>query len=118
VAERDLRAMTLDWNPEPSVCIVMASGGYPGKFDTGFPIQGIEQAESTGAHAGTRIGAQGLETAGGRVLGVTAAGSDLASAIDRAYAAAGKIHFERMHYRRDIGAKGLKRYTRNVGVGT
>lgn len=120
-AEGELRSMKLDWNPEPSVCIVLASGGYPGKFDTGLPIRGIDQAESTGAtvfHAGTRMGALGLETAGGRVLGVTAAGPDLASAIDRAYAAAGKIDFDRMHYRRDIGAKGLKRYNRNAGVGT
>ncbi len=120
-AEGELRSARLDWHSEPSVCIVLASGGYPGKFDTGLPILGIDQAEATGAtvfHAGTRVGAQGLETAGGRVLGVTAAGSDLASAIDRAYTAAGKIHFDGMHYRRDIGAKGLKRYNRNVGVGT
>jgi phosphoribosylamine--glycine ligase len=65
-------------------------------------------------HAGTRLGAQGLETAGGRVLGVTASGNDLASAIDKAYAAVRKIHFDGMHYRTDIGRKGLRRY--NVGV--
>jgi phosphoribosylamine--glycine ligase len=120
-SEGGLGSGQIDWNPEPSVCIVLASGGYPGKFDTGLPIRGIAEAESTGAtvfHAGTRLGAQGLETAGGRVLGVTAAGPDLATAIDRAYTAAAKIHFDRMHYRRDIGDKGLKRYNRNVGVGT
>jgi phosphoribosylamine--glycine ligase len=120
-AEGTLRSVTIDWNPEPAVCVVLASGGYPGKFNTGLPIRGIERAEATGAtvfHAGTRTGAQGFETAGGRVLGVTAAGSDLASAIDRAYAAASEIHFDGMHYRRDIGAKGLKRYNRNTGVGT
>jgi phosphoribosylamine--glycine ligase len=113
--------ITLSWNPGPSLCVVIASGGYPGKFDIGLPISGIEQAEATGAtifQAGTRIGAHGLETAGGRVLGVTASGRDLADAIDAAYRAASSIHFEKMHYRRDIGAKGLKRYNRNVGMGT
>jgi len=100
---------------------VRASGGYPGKFASGFPISGIDQAEAAGVtvfHAGTRLGPHGLETAGGRVLGVTASGADLAEAIDRAYSAAGAIHFERLHYRRDIGAKGLRRYNKNVGTGT
>jgi phosphoribosylamine--glycine ligase len=60
-------------------------------------------------HAGTRQGAAGLETAGGRVLGVTASGPDLAAAIDQAYAAARLIHFDGMHYRTDIGRKGLRR---------
>ena len=99
----------------------MASDGYPGKFDTGLPISGIEEAEAAGAtvfHAGTKLGVTGLETAGGRVLGVTASGADLAEAIDRAYASTRMIHFQRAHYRRDIGAKGLKRYNKNVGMGT
>ena len=116
-----LGGLSLDWNSGPSVCVVMASGGYPGKFDTGLPISGIDQAEASGAtvfHAGTRLGASGLETAGGRVLGVTAAGADLADVIHRAYSAVGLIHFDRMHYRRDIGAKGLRRYNKNVGMGT
>ena len=120
-AAGELGGVTLDWDPGPSVCVVMASGGYPGKFDSGFPISGINEAEAAGAtvfHAGTRLGPHGLETAGGRVLGVTASGADLAEAIDRAYSAAGAIHFERMHYRRDIGAKGLRRYNQNVGTGT
>jgi phosphoribosylamine--glycine ligase len=120
-AEGALGSEPLEWNPDPAVCVVLASGGYPGRFDTGFPITGIEQAEAAGAgvfHAGTRLGARGLETAGGRVLGVTAAGANLVSAIERAYAAAGHIHFDRVHYRRDIGAKGLKRYNKNVGMGT
>lgn len=120
-AEGELGFGAFDWAPEPSVCIVLASGGYPGRFETGFPISGVEQAEAAGAtvfHAGTKIGPQGLETAGGRVLGVTASGADLPNAIGHAYAAAAKIHFERMRYRRDIGAKGLKRYNKNAGVGT
>jgi len=120
-ATGELDGITLHWNPEPSVCVVMASGGYPGKFETGFPISGIEQAEAAGAtvfQAGTKLGPQGLETAGGRVLGVTSSGADLATAIERSYSAVEKIRFERMHYRRDIGAKGLKRYNKNVGMGT
>jgi phosphoribosylamine--glycine ligase len=108
-----LPAASAEWEAGPSVCVVLASGGYPGAFSSGQPIQGIEAAEATGAtvfHAGTRLGPKGLETAGGRVLGVTASGRDLATAIDNAYAAAHKIHFDGMHYRTDIGRKGLKRY--------
>jgi phosphoribosylamine--glycine ligase len=120
-ASGELSGVTLDWNSGPSVCVVMASGGYPGKFETGLPISGIDQAEASGVavfHAGTKLGTHGLETAGGRVLGVTAAGVDLAEAIQRAYTAVGLILFDRMHYRRDIGAKGLRRYNKNVGMGT
>jgi phosphoribosylamine--glycine ligase len=120
-ATGELAGVTLDWDARPSVCVVLASGGYPKTFDTGFPISGIENAEATGAtvfHAGTRLGTHGVETAGGRVLGVTATGAGLADAIKHAYAAAGLIHFDLMHYRRDIGAKGLKRYNKNVGMGT
>ncbi len=112
-AEGRLGSARLEWRPGPSVCVVLASAGYPGSYPTGTPIQGIEAAEASGAtvfHAGTRIGPNGLETAGGRVLGVTAGGDDLKMAIDRAYAAVGKIHFEGMHYRTDIGRKGLERY--------
>jgi len=102
----------LEWRRGASVCVVMASGGYPGTYPTGVPIHGIEAAEATGAtvfHAGTRAGANGIETAGGRVLGVTAGGEDLRSAIEHAYNAVGKIEFAEMHYRRDIGQKGLRR---------
>jgi len=112
-ARGELRGVKLEWRAEPSVCVVMTSGGYPGSFATGKPIRGIEAAEASGAtvfHAGTRTGPHGLETAGGRVLGVTARGDGLASAIDAAYRSAAEIQFEGMHYRRDIGRKGLKRY--------
>ncbi len=112
-AHGDLAGVTLTWRAEPSVCVVLASAGYPGTPRTGDAIAGIEEAEALGAavfHAGTRAGAAGIETAGGRVLGVTASGSGLAGAIDNAYRAAGKIHFDGMHYRRDIGRKGLKRW--------
>jgi phosphoribosylamine--glycine ligase len=94
------------------VCVVLASGGYPGAYESGRAISGIESAEALGAtvfHAGTRMGAQGLETAGGRVLGVTAGGDDLRTAIDGAYEAVRQVHFEGMHYRSDIGHEGLRR---------
>jgi phosphoribosylamine--glycine ligase len=119
-ATGELAGMKLEWRRGPSVCVVLASGGYPGAYETGKAIRGIDAAEAAGAtvfHAGTRMGAAGLETAGGRVLGVTAAGQDLAGAIDGAYEAVRRIDFEGMHYRTDIGQKGLRRYNRN-SVGT
>jgi phosphoribosylamine--glycine ligase len=108
---------TLEWRTGPSVCVVLASGGYPGAFETGKEIAGINDAENTGAtvfQAGTRMLHGRIETAGGRVLGVTASGADLGAAMDAAYRAAGRIHFEGMHYRKDIGQKGLARYNRNT----
>jgi phosphoribosylamine--glycine ligase len=111
-AQGRLAGERLSWKTGPSVCVVLASGGYPGKFENGKPIHGIDAAEETGAvvfQAGTRQGAAGLETAGGRVLGVTASGSDLEEAIAAAYRGVECVHFEGMHYRRDIGAKGLRR---------
>jgi len=106
-----LRGAALEWKREPSVCVVMAAAGYPGTVKTGDSITGIEKV--TGAtvfQAGTRIINNVLETSGGRVLGLTAGGDTLRSAIDHAYAEVRKIHFEGMHYRRDIGQKGLKRW--------
>jgi phosphoribosylamine--glycine ligase len=106
-AEGKLNRIAARWNPAASVCVVLASGGYPGHYDTGKPITGIAEAEAVGDvvvfHAGTRGRDGGYVTAGGRVLGVTAGGSDLRSAAARAYAAAGRIHFDEMHYRKDIG---------------
>ena len=104
----------LRWHPGPSVCVVAAAHGYPGEVRTGDTIEGIDEAEASGAtvfHAGTKMDGQRLVTAGGRVLGVTAGGPDLRSAIDRAYAALRSIRFHGMHYRNDIGAKGLRRYS-------
>lgn len=112
-AAGDLEGVELAWKAAPSVCVVMASEGYPGTPRTGLPIAGIEEAEAAGAtvfQAGTKAGPNGLVTAGGRVLGMTASGEDLAAAIARAYVAVEKIHFAGMHYRRDIGQKGLKRW--------
>jgi phosphoribosylamine--glycine ligase len=115
-ARGELGRCSFEWRRGASVCVVMASGGYPGAYATGAAISGIAEAEAGGAvvfQAGTRMGAGGLETSGGRVLGVTAGGEDLRSAIKRAYEAMGKIEFAGMHYRRDIGEKGLRR----AGIG-
>jgi phosphoribosylamine---glycine ligase len=109
-AEGKLGGTKLEWRPGPSVCVVLASAGYPGEYQTGKEITGIHAAEATGAavfQAGTRLLAGKLETAGGRVLGVTASGADLRTAIDGAYEAVKKIEFAGMHYRTDIGRKGL-----------
>jgi phosphoribosylamine--glycine ligase len=120
-AEGRLAGTKLDWQPGPSVCVVMASGGYPGEYETGKPITGVAAAEATGAtvfQAGTRMLHGLLETAGGRVLGVTAGGADLAAAIDAAYAGVGKIEFAGMHWRTDIGRRALGRYNRSNISGT
>jgi phosphoribosylamine---glycine ligase len=96
-----------------SVCITLAASGYPDPPRSGDAIYGIAEAEATGAvvfHAGTRVEDGNLVTSGGRVLGVTAAGETLKAAMDNAYFAAGKIQFAGMHYRKDIGQKGLKRW--------
>jgi phosphoribosylamine--glycine ligase len=119
-AEGRLAGTRLEWRAGPSVCVVMASAGYPGAYESGKPIDGIAAAEALGTvvfQAGTRSGAQGIETAGGRVLGVTAGGDSLAAAIARAYQGVDAIHFDGAHFRRDIGRKGLERYNKGH-VGT
>ncbi|MEX2263062.1 MAG: phosphoribosylamine--glycine ligase [Bryobacteraceae bacterium] len=108
-----LSSQKMTWNPDPSVCVVLASEGYPGSSRTGDDIEGIDDAEAAGAvvfHAGTQRSGDRLVTAGGRVLGVTAAGANLAAAIRNTYRAAGRIRFPGMQYRKDIGRKGLTRY--------
>ena len=89
-----------------AACVVLASGGYPQSYKTGFAISGLDTAESTGVsiyHAGTELKNDCFYTAGGRVLGVTATASALNSALEAAYKAAGTIDFDGVHYRRDIG---------------
>jgi phosphoribosylamine--glycine ligase len=103
----------LRFRQDPSVCVVLAAAGYPGKPRTGDEITGIEEAERRGAvvfHAGTKFENGRLLTAGGRVLGVTASGASLAEAIQRTYWACEAIRFEGMQYRRDIGRKGLRKW--------
>jgi phosphoribosylamine--glycine ligase len=90
----------LQWSPEPATCVVMAAAGYPGT-----PV-----SDAVVFHAGTKRVGDDIVTAGGRVLSVTARGVDLKDSIDRAYAAVSRIRFAGMQYRRDIGAKGLRRY--------
>ncbi len=111
--EGQLGALESHWSPSPVVCVVLASQGYPGKPELGKMITGLEAAESLGGvkifHSGTLFREHQLITNGGRVLGVTASAEDLPAAIGRAYAAVSKIHFDGMHYRRDIGAKALQR---------
>jgi phosphoribosylamine--glycine ligase len=101
-----------EWSPDAAVCVVLASGGYPGHYERGKTITGLDMAAENPRvavfHAGTRLEGDALVTDGGRVLGVTALDQDLAGAIVQAYEGVNKIHFEGMQYRRDIGAKGLK----------
>ncbi|MEO8352751.1 MAG: phosphoribosylamine--glycine ligase [Chthoniobacteraceae bacterium] len=109
--DRRLSEMKPRWSPRPAVCVVMASGGYPGKYPTGKLISGLDSTPpgATVFHAGTKQAPDGgFVTAGGRVLGVTALGDDLAAARTAAYDAVGKIGFEGAHFRTDIAAKGLR----------
>jgi len=112
-ARGSLNVDRLQWSPEPATCVVLASGGYPGAFKPGEKITGIEDVDGAVVfHAGTKREGGDLVTAGGRVLGVTASGADLAGSMKAAYAAVDKIHFAGMHYRKDIGNRGLRRYNR------
>ncbi len=97
------------WKAGAAVCVVMASGGYPGEYAKGLPISGLDQvpAGTTVFHAGTRRDGEHFVTAGGRVLGVTALAADLPAARARAYEAVAAIHFEGAQFRRDIAVKGL-----------
>ena len=113
VATGKLSGAELRWSPGASLCVVLASGGYPGNYETGKAITGIEAAEKIEGvsvfHAGTKRVDGKLVTSGGRVLGVTARGADLRSASERAYEAVEKIRFEGMHFRRDIGRRALQK---------
>jgi len=109
-AEGALAGVHLRMGQEAAACVVMASGGYPGAYETGKPITGLEEAAANGAlvfQAGTAATSDGLATNGGRVLGVTALGSTLEAALDRAYTGVDSIHFDDAQYRTDIGHKGL-----------
>jgi len=108
-----LHEVEIAWRPEPAVCVVLAAGGYPGPYEKGKPITGLRAAarlkDVAVFHAGTALQQARVVTAGGRVLGVTALGNPLRTAIDRAYQAVRKIHWEGMHFRTDIGRKALER---------
>jgi phosphoribosylamine---glycine ligase len=108
----DIDESKVVWDPRPAVCVVMASGGYPGKFETGRPIAGLDEvsrmADVKVFHGGTKLDSGRVVTDGGRVLGVTALGDTLADAKKRAYEAVQKITFKGAHYRTDIADKALK----------
>jgi phosphoribosylamine--glycine ligase len=112
VATGHLDPAKLRWKPGASACVVLTSGGYPGKFENGKRIGGLTGVEHiTGVkvlHAGTKLAGESVVTNGGRVLGVTAAARTIEGALASAYEAASKIRFEGMHYRKDIGAHATK----------
>jgi phosphoribosylamine---glycine ligase len=112
VCDGRLEEMTLQWDTRPAVCVVMASGGYPGDYQKGKPITGLQQAGQIPDvhvfHAGTRDSDGQVVTHGGRVLGVTALGPDIRQAKAKAYQAVGLIQFENATYRHDIADKAIK----------
>ncbi len=109
IIDEKLSEINIEWDDNSAVCVIAASGGYPGKYATGIEINGIDKAEENNEtivfHAGTSCKDGKCYTAGGRVLGVTAVESTMDKAIQKAYAGIAKIQFEGMHYRKDIGRK-------------
>lgn len=108
VACGKLDTLPVSWYNKKALCVVMASGGYPGDYDKGKVVTGIDEAEKMGTivfHAGTETRNGEVVTSGGRVLGVTAVGDSYEDCIEKAYAGVGKISFDGMHFRRDIGAR-------------
>ncbi|HUL16220.1 MAG TPA: phosphoribosylamine--glycine ligase [Terriglobales bacterium] len=107
VAVRRFEPEKIKWNRDASVCVVMTSRGYPGKFDRGLPVGGLTALERLDGvkafHSGTKLIGGTVVTSGGRVLGITAVGGNLEQAVTQAYRGVELIHFEGMHYRRDIG---------------
>ena len=107
VVEERLAELPIEWSDEACACVVMASGGYPGHYEKGIPIEGLdENGQVDGAvvyHAGTALRDGKFVTNGGRVLGVTATGETLPEALRKAYEAVGRIHWEGVHFRHDIG---------------
>jgi phosphoribosylamine--glycine ligase len=112
-ARGKLAGVELEWHDKAAVCVVMASGGYPGSFEKGLEIRGLEKAEKIDDlvvfHAGTAARDGKVVTAGGRVLGVTGLGATVATAIEKAYEGVRAISWEGVHYRTDIGKKALGR---------
>lgn len=112
-AHGELSGVAAEWSTDASVCVVLASSGYPGAYQTGKEITGIQMAEEERRtmvfHAGTESRNGRIVTSGGRVLGVTSLAASLDEAIMKVYDAVNRVHFEGMYYRRDIAAKGLQR---------
>jgi len=109
--EGRVRDVSLKLRDGAAVCVVMASGGYPGSYEKRKIIHGLDEVDSgiLVFHAGTRFERKELITSGGRVVGVTAVGKDIQSAVEKVYKAVGKITFDGAYYRRDIGHRALKR---------
>lgn len=106
VIDGQLSEIKLEWDARSAVCVVLASGGYPGAYKKGLPISGLDDVnQAIVFHAGTALSNSGIVTNGGRVLGITALGSDIKKARSHAYAQAEKIYFDGMQYRTDIGIK-------------
>ncbi|MHC1694555.1 MAG: phosphoribosylamine--glycine ligase [Eubacteriales bacterium] len=107
VIDEKLDTISIEWDDSPSVCVVMAAGGYPVKYTSGHEITGLDSlgGDITVYHAGTKLENGKILTSGGRVLGVCAKGNVFEDAIKKAYEAVDKIHFKDAHYRRDIGIK-------------
>jgi phosphoribosylamine--glycine ligase len=113
----ELHKAHIEWRPDPAICVVLASRGYPGAYEKGKLISGLAELDALpdvkAFHAGTATDAAGnTVTSGGRVLGITASGKTLTACRDKAYEAIEKIHFDGMSFRKDIGMKGIKRQTR------
>ncbi len=112
-AQGDFGDLSPQWEAPASLCVVLASGGYPGSYEKGKPITGLEAAAAlpnvTVFHAGTRLEGDSVITSGGRVLSVTATGADIDEAAARAYEAVAKIHFEGKQLRQDIGWRARSR---------
>jgi phosphoribosylamine---glycine ligase len=113
IVKGNLPDVSIAWDARPSVCVVMAAGGYPGNYSRGLPISGLAEAASVPEafvfHAGTALKNGRVVSAGGRVLGVTARGNTVAEAITTAYTAVDKIHWDGVHFRRDIAQRAINR---------
>ncbi|MCM8531218.1 MAG: phosphoribosylamine--glycine ligase [Lentisphaeraceae bacterium] len=110
--EGRLDGVDFKWSDDPACCVVLASGGYPGKYAKGHTITGFDEAEENGAvvfHAGTSLVDGNIVNTGGRVLGVTARGKDIKEAVDKAYEAVGKIKWQDVMYRKDIAYRAIER---------
>jgi len=113
IVDEELHKIAIQWDERPSVCVVMAAKGYPGSYQKGTAIEGLQETQSMQNvevfHAGTALQDNRVVTNGGRVLGVTALGKTIKEAIDSAYSAVSHIHWDGAYYRKDIGKKALNR---------
>jgi phosphoribosylamine--glycine ligase len=111
IADKRLSDIKISWKKDCAVCVVLASGGYPGKIEKGFEIKGLENVTEPDVfvyHAGTKSENGRILTSGGRVLGITATAGDIKSAVGKAYENVKKVSFQNMHYRKDIAKKAIE----------